>query len=88
MPISIIYLIAFSLSQLRTWNNVQTDKAQNSQTQWRADRDSQAGWVSTHNLQIIWLAIHRLANPTCSQFHILESLQFRLCVHRDVNIIV
>lgn len=88
MPISIFYLIAFSLSQLRTWNSVQTDKAQNLQTQWRADRDSQAGWVSTHNLQIIWLAIHRLANPTCSQFDILESLQFGLCVHRDVNIIV
>ena len=40
------FLIAFTLSHLRTWNNVQTDATRNSQTDWLAYSNLQIGWVA------------------------------------------
>ena len=85
-----IHLIAFTLSPLRTWNNVETDTTHNSQTDWNADRNSQTSQASIHNSKIIWVAIHRLPKPQTrkSQAHILELVKFMLCVHRGVNMVV
>ena len=67
-----IYLISFTLSQLRTWNNVQTYNAHNSQTDWQTDRNSQIGRVPTHNSQIILACNSLTANSQTpkSQTHI------------------
>ena len=64
---------------------MQTDKTHNPQIDWHTDENLQNGRVSSHNSQIIRLSIDRLLNRK-SQAHILEAIEFRLCVQRDIKI--
>ena len=63
IEICYIYLIAFTLSRLWTWNHMQTDTTYNLQTDWHTDSNSLTSQISTIRLAIDRLPSHRLANP-------------------------